>query len=145
MDSKLAIRVFIMGILLGVLSTIIVSTLISPTNIVSQAIVICLVTGLTALISVRSALISGGGRRSKSQGSREEGVVKWFNINKGFGFITRRGGSDIFVHQRFIRGRNRRFLKEGQRVAFRVGNGDKGLQAEDVVTLSNGSGDYRRR
>ncbi|GAA3940040.1 cold shock domain-containing protein [Litoribacillus peritrichatus] len=66
---------------------------------------------------------------------RETGTVKWFNVSKGFGFITRDQGEDIFVHFRSIRGRGHRFLKEGQKVKFDVIKGDKGLQADDVAIL----------
>lgn len=64
---------------------------------------------------------------------RETGNVKWFNANKGFGFITRDNGDDVFVHFRSIRGDGHRVLKDGQRVEFEVTEGDKGLQAEDVA------------
>ena len=68
-------------------------------------------------------------------GPREEGTVKWFNSTKGFGFITRDSGEDIFVHFRSIRGEGHRTLKDGERVDFIVSDGDKGLQADDVVAL----------
>lgn len=68
--------------------------------------------------------------------SRETGVVKWFNTNKGFGFITRDNGDDVFVHFRSIRGQGHRTLIEGQRVEFNISKGDKGLQAEDVASAS---------
>lgn len=64
---------------------------------------------------------------------REAGNVKWFNANKGFGFITRDSGEDIFVHFRSIRGEGRRVLRDGQRVEFAVVESKKGLQAEDVA------------
>ncbi len=64
--------------------------------------------------------------------TRELGVVKWFNVSKGFGFITRDNGDDVFVHFRNIRGRGHRSLNEGQQVRFSVRESDKGLQAEDV-------------
>lgn len=64
---------------------------------------------------------------------REKGSVKWFNDSKGFGFIQRDLGGDVFVHFRAIRGEGHRSLKEGQRVEFAVTKGQKGLQAEDVV------------
>ncbi|RAU17807.1 cold-shock protein [Nitrincola tibetensis] len=63
---------------------------------------------------------------------REAGAVKWFNASKGFGFITRDNGDDVFVHFRNIRGRGHRSLAEGQKVRFYVRQSDKGLQAEDV-------------
>ncbi len=64
--------------------------------------------------------------------ARETGQVKWFNVSKGFGFITRENGDDVFVHFRNIRGRGHRSLTEGQQVRFNVRESDKGLQAEDV-------------
>lgn len=67
---------------------------------------------------------------------RESGTVKWFNTNKGFGFITRDTGDDVFVHFRSIRGQGHRTLIEGQRVEFNVTKGEKGLQAEDVAIAS---------
>ena len=66
--------------------------------------------------------------------SRETGTVTWFNVSKGFGFITRDRGDDIFVHYRAIRGEGHRTLSEGQRVEFLVANREKGLQAEDVIS-----------
>lgn len=66
-------------------------------------------------------------------GDRETGTVKWFNTSKGFGFISRDSGDDIFVHFRAIRGKGHRVLVEGQRVEFAVMQRDKGLQAEDVI------------
>ena len=64
---------------------------------------------------------------------REKGNVKWFNANKGFGFITRDSGDDVFVHFRSIRGEGHRVLHDGQRVEFEVSDGEKGLQADDVT------------
>ena len=64
--------------------------------------------------------------------NRESGTVKWFNVTKGFGFVTRDQGDDVFVHFRSIRGKGHRSLLEGQRVRFSVTESDKGIQAEDV-------------
>lgn len=64
---------------------------------------------------------------------REKGQVKWFNVSKGYGFITRESGDDVFVHFRGIRGRGRRNLQEGQTVNFILTQGEKGPQADDVV------------
>lgn len=66
---------------------------------------------------------------------RELGTVKWFNDAKGFGFIQRESGPDVFVHFRAIRGDGHRTLTEGQKVEFTVTQGQKGLQAEDVAKL----------
>lgn len=66
---------------------------------------------------------------------RETGSVKWFNATKGYGFITRDEGSDVFVHYSSIIGDGYRKLEEGQRVEFTVGQGKKGEQAQDVKVL----------
>lgn len=66
----------------------------------------------------------------------EEGTVKWFNVKKGFGFIVRESGDEVFVHFRAIRGSGRRVLRQGQLVRFSVVDADKGLQADNVSILS---------
>lgn len=65
----------------------------------------------------------------------ERGKVKWFNATKGFGFIEREDGSDIFVHYSAINSDGFRSLAEGQEVEFEVVEGDKGLQAANVQVL----------
>ena len=69
------------------------------------------------------------------QSFRERGAVKWFNDSKGFGFIAREGESDVFVHHSAIQGNGFKTLAEGQRVEFEVVQGQKGLQAKEVVKL----------
>lgn len=64
------------------------------------------------------------------------GTVKWFNGDKGFGFIEREGGKDVFVHFSAIQGDGYRNLQEGQKVEFTVEQGPKGLQAANVVVLN---------
>lgn len=66
---------------------------------------------------------------------REVGIVKWFSNAKGYGFIEREQGEDVFVHFSAIRNEGYRSLKEGQRVEFAVTSGAKGLQAEDVLQV----------
>ena len=63
------------------------------------------------------------------------GTVKWFNKNKGYGFIAREGGEDVFVHFSAIQGEGYRNLEEGQKVEFTITQGPKGLQAADVVKV----------
>jgi CspA family cold shock protein len=65
----------------------------------------------------------------------EKGTVKWFNNEKGFGFITREGGPDVFVHHTAIVAEGYRSLNEGDQVSFEVVEGQKGLQARNVVRL----------
>ncbi|MCI0400084.1 MAG: cold shock domain-containing protein [Gammaproteobacteria bacterium] len=67
---------------------------------------------------------------------RETGTVKWFDGAKGYGFIAREHGDDVFVHFRQIRGEGHRSLQEGQRVEFSVSSTPKGLQAEDVTVAA---------
>ncbi|WP_347990183.1 cold-shock protein [Methylomonas sp. AM2-LC] len=64
-----------------------------------------------------------------------EGTVKWFNDDKGFGFIEQNGGKDVFVHFSTIQGSGRKTLKEGQRVTMQVVTSTKGPQAENVTPL----------
>lgn len=66
---------------------------------------------------------------------REQGTVKWFNGDKGFGFIEREEGDDVFVHFSAIQGDGYRNLDEGQRVEFDVEQGPKGLQAANVTAI----------
>jgi len=66
---------------------------------------------------------------------REIGTVKWFNDSKGFGFIARENGEDVFVHFSSIRGEGYKSLEDGQQVEFTVVAGEKGPQAQDVVAL----------
>jgi CspA family cold shock protein len=66
---------------------------------------------------------------------RETGTVKWFNASKGYGFIARNGGADVFVHQTEIQAEGYRTLNEGQQVEFEVEQGRKGLQAVRVVPV----------
>lgn len=65
----------------------------------------------------------------------EQGTVKWFNDGKGFGFITRQGGEDLFVHFSAIQSNGFRSLQEGQQVQFNAVRGPKGWQAENVQVL----------
>jgi CspA family cold shock protein len=72
-------------------------------------------------------------RRSKTL--RERGIVKWFNAAKGYGFIQRQSGEDVFVHHSTIQMTGYRVLQEGNEVEFEVKEGPKGLQAENVVPV----------
>ncbi len=67
--------------------------------------------------------------------NRVIGTVKWFNASKGYGFIERQDGSDVFVHYTAIQSDGYRTLQEGQQVEFSIEQGPKGLQAAQVVIL----------
>ena len=66
----------------------------------------------------------------------EQGTVKWFNDAKGYGFIVRERGTDVFVHEASIVAEGSRTLNEGDRVSFEVVEGPKGLKANNVVKIS---------
>lgn len=103
--------------------------------------------GIILLTSMLAAFLAGplaglGGARAGyaddgyyDDGDREAGTVKWFSVRKGYGFITRDQGDDVFVHFRNIEGRNKKAIVEGQRVSFIVTMGQKGEQADQVTTL----------
>ena len=75
------------------------------------------------------------GKYENSMSDLVEGTVKWFNDEKGFGFIEQEGGKDVFVHFSAINGSGRRTLHEGQKVTMEVTQGQKGPQAENVNPL----------
>ncbi len=66
----------------------------------------------------------------------EQGTVKWFNDAKGYGFLTRERGADVFVHHASIISEGFRTLSEGDRVSFEVVEGPKGLQAKNVIKIN---------
>jgi cold shock protein len=74
-------------------------------------------------------------RNTETNMDREQGVVKWFNNAKGYGFIQRASGDDVFVHHSAIQAEGYRSLNEGEAVEFSVTKGPKGLQAESVKKL----------
>ncbi|VVO15763.1 cold-shock protein [Pseudomonas fluorescens] len=114
-------------------------TLLAPLPVIGgqPAILVSLVTALIAvLLHLAISFYTSSpaaAAPSYDMTNRDTGTVKWFNTSKGFGFISRDSGDDIFVHFRAIRGEGHRVLVEGQRVEFSVMNRDKGLQAEDVI------------
>jgi CspA family cold shock protein len=72
---------------------------------------------------------------NKTMSERITGTVKWFDAGKGYGFVSREGDSDVFVHQSAIQTEGYRTLAEGQRVEFEVEQGPKGAKASNVVAL----------
>lgn len=79
---------------------------------------------------------AAGGRSKEIVAVKEKGVVKWFNAAKGYGFIQRASGEDVFVHHSSIQTSGYRTLSDGAEVEFEVKTGPKGLQAENVVPAS---------
>ena len=87
---------------------------------------------IACIIAVKTTVSAASSSKAVIKNGQERGTVKWFNAAKGFGFITRENGEDVFVHFRSIQGKGHRSLGEGQAVIFSVTEGDKGLQAVDV-------------
>ena len=161
--GKLLVRKIIVALVFAIVSPFVVAALLSGmteglilangellnsdnlTTVVGMTDLLIVIGVLTFLISLGSAfLVPSRRRRQRSSGTivesdvedgRERGVVKWFNVKKGFGFITWDEGEDVFVHFRSIRGQGHRSLTEGQRVKFSVVRGQKGPQAEDVSAV----------
>ena len=89
---------------------------------------------IASILSAKTGTTKSAGSNTVISDDQERGTVKWFNAAKGFGFITRENGEDVFVHFRSIQGKGHRSLGEGQAVIFSVTEGDKGLQAVDVTS-----------
>ncbi len=143
--SSFVIRSFVTSITATAIVTGISSQIFTTINLTSTT-GISTFAALVLGTSLLSALVASNKNGKSSQinqpnpinsdNSRETGTVKWFNTSKGFGFITRENGDDVFVHFRSIRGQGHRTLIEGQRVEFSITEGEKGLQAEDVAVAS---------
>lgn len=138
---KLALNKVLSGITLASGATLAESLAVFP-DVWAIYSIVALIFFVVAFIAVLT--VPAGRRRSRSSGTvvesdvddgRERGMVKWFNVKKGFGFITWDDGEDVFVHFRSIRGQGHRSLTEGQRVKFMVVRGQKGPQAEDVSVV----------
>ncbi len=136
--GKIVISLLVAAVAWAVLALVPVVPL--PAVLVAATVITAL------LVSIRpAAAVAAPGRplensasvaeNTPASGPRDEGEVKWFNVSKGFGFITKDDGEEIFVHFRSIRGEGRRGLREGQRVSFVETRTEKGPQAEDVDAL----------
>jgi CspA family cold shock protein len=75
-------------------------------------------------------------KEKEKMSERVDGTVKWFNASKGYGFIERQGGPDVFVHFSAIKMDGYRVLQEGQKVQFDIEKGPKGLQAANVTVIT---------
>ena len=134
-------------VLIALLCALIVSVIASLFHPDSNLLALLLPSAASALLAVLlshralpmpTALADSAaapGHDAPGAGPRESGTVKWFNGSKGFGFIIRESGEEIFVHHRSIAGEGRRNLRDGASVSFRVVTTDKGPQAEDVEPM----------
>ena len=130
----------IISLVIAVIASTLTTLVLSGQLFEPQMLVAFLVATTATALLVRDNVTHSGSDsdnanqpQSTSDTSRDRGTVKWFNVSKGFGFITKDDGEEIFVHFRSIRGEGRRGLRDGQTVSFVVTDSDKGPQAEDVL------------
>lgn len=150
MNRKFAVRALVAAVVLSAISTLVVRAVLPLESTGALALVLLFVLFmLTALLtalaggawgdvfpSARTPRSSLGEISSAEVGKQEMGTVKWFDASKGYGFILRDSGPEIFVHYRSILGEGHRVLYEGQRVKFVIAQGRKGLQAEEVAVVA---------
>ena len=140
--SVFSLRAFVASIIIALVMPLLMAAVLKEnlgTNFLVYFAFVFVASYLGAVLGGESKVSATSSLEEEDEDDdREEGTVKWFNSSKGFGFLTRNNGEDVFVHYRAIRGRGRRFLIEGQQVRFYVTEGEKGKQAENVSILRNG-------
>lgn len=149
MKKKILVRSIVVSIALAVLAPLAVYQVLKVESI--QWLPYALLSLIFLLVTMLVTWVSGawdgvfepnyaprtslGVQSSDEVGLQETGTVKWFDAGKGYGFILRDSGAEIFVHYRSLMNEGHRSLFEGQRVAFVIAQGRKGLQAEEVVPI----------
>lgn len=132
-------KTFIKNIVISLIVASVASLIADKTGLLvdltAQTLAYIMIAASIVATMIATIRISSAGEGEVSRDGRESGTVKWFNGTKGYGFITRDSGDDVFVHYRSIRGKGHRSLVEGQAVFFHVSDGDKGLQADDVSVV----------
>ena len=134
MNIVTLIRSFIISIIVAALAVMIhTGSFTAPLEI--SALPLLLTFTFAIFAGILLTFLTGRTKSESTSENFELGTVKWFNVKKGYGFITRDQGDDVFVHFRNIQGSGRRSISEGQRVEFKVTTGDKGLQADEVSPI----------
>ena len=139
MPANIIARNVFLSLLLSVVATSVTLQLGGQSNSITHSLALLMdpahlpvwLTSLVSLLLATTLVSRHSHAANDARADRETGTVKWFNAAKGFGFIIRENGEEIFVHFRSIRGKGRS-LGEGQKVSFSVAEGEKGLQAVDV-------------
>jgi len=136
MSISIIVRSILVSILIAVPAPFLISWLATASemqpNVVMFASVYVLAFVGCLVMGFCGTRDSNRQRGERSGQPRQSGTVKWFNVSKGFGFITLGNGEDVFVHYRSIKGAGHKSLREGQKVEFVLTEGEKGMQADDV-------------
>lgn len=119
--------------LLGTALIVIAGSLTAAYDAKVATTILSIFTFLVLLVVIYADRNLKRARRPVPTGPRVKGSIKWFNVSKGYGFITQEDGDDVFVHYRSLRDQDRYGIKEGMEVTFVLGRSGKGPQAEDVV------------
>jgi len=136
MNTKSTVAIVGPALLLAAFTRVVDLAEVIPSQLLTFTIALIASLLTVAILAFKPRTAAARPARSSTPATnskKETGLVKWFNASKGFGFITRANGEEIFVHFRSIVGQ--RSLRDGQPVEFVVTNGTKGLQAEEVVAL----------
>ncbi len=135
LSKKTFIKNIVISLIVASVATLIADKTGMLVDLTVQTLAYLMIAASIVATMIATIRISAAGEGEVSRDGRESGTVKWFNGTKGYGFITRDSGDDVFVHYRSIRGKGHRSLVEGQAVFFHVSDGDKGLQADDVSVV----------
>lgn len=135
LSKKTFIKNIVISLIVASVASLIADKTGLLTDLTAQTLAYLMIAVSIVATMIATIRISAAGEGEVSRDGRESGTVKWFNGTKGYGFITRDSGDDVFVHYRSIRGKGHRSLVEGQAVFFHVSDGDKGLQADDVSVV----------
>lgn len=135
LSKKTFIKNIVISLVVASVAALIVDKTDMLATLTAQTLAYLMIAVSIVATMIATIRISSAGEGEVSRDGRESGTVKWFNGTKGYGFITRDSGDDVFVHYRSIRGKGHRSLVEGQAVFFHVSDGDKGLQADDVSVV----------
>ncbi len=135
LSKKTFIKNIVISLIVSSVAALIADKTGMLAELTAQTLAYLLIAASIVATMIATIRIAPAGEGDVSRDGRESGTVKWFNGTKGYGFITRDSGDDVFVHYRSIRGKGHRSLVEGQAVFFHVSDGDKGLQADDVSVV----------
>ena len=133
MNLLTAFAAFCAGVIVGI------STLFLPLDpelsFWLSPVMAALSTVAASMLLLKRPKLKAHANEESADEDRQQGVVKWFNATKGFGFVICEDGKEIFVHFRALKHGGRRSLKDGSRISFVITHGDRGPQASEVIIL----------